>query len=277
MFRTGNVALCQTITLCFIDLDQTRGAGRRFVGQTHMKNNHRPTPHGLLDESLLSQLPPFSKLGTEQIREILDRGTSRRYDAGVAIFEEGHDAERFYMLLDGYVRVLRVSEQGEQVITLHIPSGELFGIAAAFGRDTYPATAITALESVALSWPMHFWSDFAQAYDGFATETYKTVGNRIQGLSSQVLELATQQVEQRIACAILRLINQSGRKVITGVEIDFPITRQNLSEMTGATLHTVSRTLSGWERSGIIESQNKRITVLAPHKLVILSGAKVAG
>jgi CRP-like cAMP-binding protein len=242
-----------------------------------MKNNHRPAPHGMLDESLLTQLPPFSKLTTEQIREILDQATSRRYDAGLAVFEEGHDAERFYMMLDGYVRVQRMSEQGERVITLHIPSGELFGIAAAFGRTTYPASAITAVEAIVLSWPMHFWADFTQAYDGFATETYKTVGHRMDEMSTRILELATQQVEQRIASAILRMINQSGRKVDQGIKIDFPITRQNLSEMTGATLHTVSRTLSGWERAGIIESQRKHITVCEPHQLVILSGAKLAG
>lgn len=242
-----------------------------------MKNNHRPAPHGMLDESLLTRLPPFSKLKAEQVREILDQATSRRYDVGVAIFEEGHDATRFYMLLDGYVRVVRISEQGERVIALHIPSGQLFGIAAALGRTHYPATAITAVESIALSWPMHFWSDFTAAYDGFATETYKAVGHRLEEMSARILELSTQQVEQRIASAILRLINQSGCKTDNGIEIGFSITRQNLAEMTGATLHTVSRTLSGWERDGIIESQRKKITVCEPHQLVILSGAKAAG
>ena len=241
-----------------------------------MKNNRRPPLHGILDESLLTQMPPFSMLTTDQIREILDQATSRRYEAGVAVFEEGFDADRFYMLLDGHIRVVRISEQGERIIALHIPSGELFGIAAALGRKTYPATAITAVEAVALSWPMHLWADFVACYDGFATQTYKTVGHRIDEMSTRMLELATQQVEQRIACAILRMINQSGRKVDNGIKIDFPITRQNLSEMTGATLHTVSRTLSAWERGGIIESQRKRITVCDPHKLAILTGTQAA-
>lgn len=241
-----------------------------------MKNNHRPKTHGMLDESLLAQLPPFSKLGVEQIREILDHASSRRYDEGVAIFEEGHDAERFYMLLDGHIRVVRMSEQGERVIALHIPSGQLFGIAQAFGRDTYPATAIAAAECIALSWPTRLWSEFTANYDGFATESYKIVGERIEEMSTRILELATQQVEQRIANALLRLINQSGRKVDNGIEIDFPITRQDLSEMTGATLHTVSRMLSAWERHGIVESQRKHITVCDPHQLVKLSSGTAA-
>ena len=227
-----------------------------------------------LDESLLSHLPPFSRLERAQTRTILDLASSRRYDTGVAIFEEGMPAERFFMLLDGYVRVVRVTPTGEQVTVLHIPSGQLCGIALALGRDTYPATAIAASESIALSWPSRLWHEFAATYDGFATETYKTVGLRLGELNTQIVEMATQQVEQRVANALLRLINQTGRKAEGGIEIDFPITRQDLSELTATTLHTVSRLLSAWEKQGLVQSQRKRITVCDPHKLVLLSQPK---
>lgn len=45
--------------------------------------------------------------------------------------------------------------------------------------------------------------------------------------------------------------------------------------MTGTTLHTVSRLLSAWEKQGLVESRRKRITVLDPHALVLLSGAEL--
>lgn len=224
-----------------------------------------------LDESLLTHLPPFSRLEKRQIRTILDQATSRRYASDIAIFEEGHPAERFFMLLDGYVRVVRITPGGEQVTALHIPAGQLLGIAKAIGRDTYPATALTASESIALSWPMRLWDGYVRDYDGFATETYKTLGNRVGEMNTRIVELATQQVEQRVANALLRLINQTGRKVDGGIEIDFPITRRDLSELTATTLHTVSRLLSGWERQGLVESKRKRIKVCDPHALVVLS------
>lgn len=225
----------------------------------------------LLDESLLTHVPPFSKLDTWQIREILDQASARRYDEGVAIFEEGYEADRFFMLLDGYIRVVRITPSGEQVIALHIPSGQLFGMAKALGKTTYPATAVTASDSLALSWPMRLWDSFVAEYDGFATETYKTIGFRVGEMNARIMEMATQQVEQRIANTLLRLINQTGRTVEGGIEIDFPITRQDLSEMTGTTLHTVSRTLSAWEKQGLVQSRRKRIMVRDPHKLVVLS------
>jgi CRP-like cAMP-binding protein len=85
--------------------------------------------------------------------------------------------------------------------------------------------------------------------------------------------MATQAVEKRVASALLRMVNQSGRKIEGGIEIAFPVTRQNISDMTGTTLHTVSRLLSAWEREGIVESTRKHITVTDPHALVLLSEA----
>jgi len=227
-----------------------------------------------LDESLLTGLPPFSRLDRGQIRQILDQAGSRRYEEGTPIFREGHDAERFYLLLDGYLRVVQATRDGEEIIVLHIPPGQLFGIAPALQRDTYPATAIAAAETIALSWPVRLWDTFTREYEGFATETYRTVGQRLGQIQETLNEMATQAVEARVASAVLRMANQSGRKTEEGIEIAFPVTRQNIADMTGTTLHTVSRLLSGWEKNGLVRSTRKHIVVTDAHRLVLLSGAK---
>jgi CRP-like cAMP-binding protein len=49
----------------------------------------------------------------------------------------------------------------------------------------------------------------------------------------------TERVERRVARALLRLVHEAGRRVDKGVEIDFPISRQDIAEMTGTTLFTV--------------------------------------
>ena len=229
------------------------------------------TPLPRLDESLLTHLPPFSRLDRQQIRDILDKANCRGFRENVTVFEEGAKADRFFMLLDGFIRVIRITATGEQVTSLHIPAGQLFGIARALGRDTYPATAVTASESIVLSWPMNLWDTFVASYDGFVSETYKTVGQRIGEMNARIAEMATQQVEQRVANALLRLINQTGRKVEDGIEVGFPVTRQDLSEMTATTLHTVSRLLSSWEKDGLVKSRRKHIVVSDPHRLMLLS------
>lgn len=226
-----------------------------------------------LDESLLASLPPFRRLARPQIREILDQATPRRHEEGSDVFHEGADADRFFLLLDGYVRVVRTMPTGEQVISLHIPPGQLIGIALALGRATYPATAQAAAESLTLSWPSRLWPLFVARYEGFATETWATVGARLEQLQAKIAELATQAVEQRVAAAVLRLVDQAGRRVEGGIEIDFPVTRANIADMTGTTLHTVSRLLAAWERDGIVESHRKHILVTNPHRLMMLSAS----
>ncbi len=83
--------------------------------------------------------------------------------------------------------------------------------------------------------------------------------------------MSTEQVEQRVARALLRLVNQTGRKTASGIEIDFPISRQDIAEMTGTTLHTVSRLLSAWEEKGIVTSGRQRVTIVDAHRLMVLS------
>lgn len=228
-----------------------------------------------LDESLLAELPPFSQLERGQIREILDQAVSRRYEEGAAIFREDETAERFFLLLDGYLRVVRSTEGGEEVIVLHIAPGQLFGIARALGRDSYPATSLAADESIVLCWPTSLWDSFTSRYPGFATESYRTLGRRLGEIQSTLMEMATQAVETRVACAVLRMMQQSGKRTHEGIEIGFPVTRQNISEMTGTTLHTVSRLLSTWEKNGIVHSRRKHVVVTDPHALAKLGGTGV--
>jgi CRP-like cAMP-binding protein len=56
-----------------------------------------------------------------------------------------------------------------------------------------------------------------------------------------------------------------------GIQIDFPISRQDVAQMTGTTLHTVSRILSAWEGEGLVEGGRRRIVIRDPHKLFALA------
>jgi CRP-like cAMP-binding protein len=91
------------------------------------------------------------------------------------------------------------------------------------------------------------------------------------------MEMASEQVEQRIARAILRLVQQSGRRTAEGIEIDFPITRQDIAEMTGSTLHTVSRLLSSWEAQGLVRGGRQKVVVTDPHGLMLLAENRRSG
>jgi CRP/FNR family transcriptional regulator, nitrogen oxide reductase regulator len=224
-----------------------------------------------VDRSLVTNLPLFAGFSPEELDEILREARSLRIARNRNVFEQGEDAHSFFVLLHGHVRASKTTPMGEQVVVRYVSPGEPFGVAPAIGLQHYPATATAVDDSIALAWPSATWPRLVSRFPALATNTLQTVGSRLQETQTRVVEMSTQQVEQRIANALLRLAKQSGRKVERGVEIDFPISRQDIAQMTGTTLHTVSRILSGWEQRGLIQSARQRIVLREPHKLIVLA------
>ncbi len=224
-----------------------------------------------VDSSMVAHLPLFAGLTAADLAEVLREARSSRYTKNSAVFEQGADAASFFLLLHGHVRASKTTPTGEQIVVRYVAPGEIFGVAPAIGLSRYPATATAVDDSVVLIWPSAAWPRLIARFPQLATNTLQTVGNRLQESHTRVVEMSTQQVEQRVAHALLRLAKQSGRKLDHGVEIDFPISRQDIAQMTGTTLHTVSRILSGWEQAGLVESGRQRIVLREPHKIFVLA------
>jgi CRP/FNR family transcriptional regulator, nitrogen oxide reductase regulator len=96
------------------------------------------------------------------------------------------------------------------------------------------------------------------------------VGHRLQELQNRYRELATERVEQRIARAVLRL-GKVTRSDDAAVSISFPLSRQDIAEMTGTTLHTVSRILSAWEQRGVVDGGRMRVVIRNPEALLAIA------
>lgn len=220
-----------------------------------------------VDRSLVANLPMFVGLAPGEQDELLREARSTRYPKGTAVFEQGAEADRFFVLLHGHLRVEMTTPQGQQSVVRYVSAGELFGVAPAMSLSHYPATAIAAVDSIALAWPSASWTRLVAKYPSLASSALRTVGSRLQDTQARVMEISNEQVEQRVAHALLRLAKQAGRKVESGVEIDFPISRQDVAEMTGTTLHTVSRILSAWENQGLVEGGRQRIVLRDPQRL----------
>jgi CRP-like cAMP-binding protein len=224
-----------------------------------------------VDRSVVAGLKPFAGWPAADLDALLAPAHARRFDKGASIFEQGALADSFFLLLDGHVQASKLAPDGRQIIVRYIDPGELFGIAAQIRETTYPATAKAVVESLALVWPSSIWPELASKFPALSSGLLQSVGARLADANTRVMEMATEPVDRRLARALLRLAAQSGRSVDSGVEIDFPVTRQDLGEMIGATLFTVSRLLSAWESEGLIESGRARIVVRRPDRLSALA------
>jgi CRP-like cAMP-binding protein len=224
-----------------------------------------------VDRSLVENLPLFVGLAAPALDDILREARSVRFAKNSSVFEQGAPATSFFVLLHGHVRASKTTPGGQQVVVRYVNPGEVFGVAMAIGLGEYPATATAVDDSIALVWPSATWPRLVERYPALARNALQAVGGRLQETHTRVIEMSTEQVERRVAHALLRLAQQAGRKVEAGVEIDFPISRQDIAEMTGTTLHTVSRILSGWEAQGLVDGGRQRIVLRDPHRLFMLA------
>jgi len=220
-----------------------------------------------LDRSLIRSLPLFSDMNDAELDALLGPARSRRVPAGKAVFAQGQSAEEFFVLLHGRLKVTRVTPDGQQVVVRMVNPGDLFGIAKALNRTDYPGTATAASESLVLAWPMGAWDGMIRRHPSLAVNTMMTVGQRLQEAHTRILEMSTQDVEHRVAHAVLRLIGESGEPVAEGIRVDFPVSRQDIAQMTGTTLHTVSRVLRAWEQAGLVKGGRQTIVVTDPERL----------
>lgn len=217
---------------------------------------------------LVQNLDVFKGLPATSLSDVLAEARLRTFAEGASVFTQGSPAFRFFLLLEGQLKIVQLTEGGQQVILHLVAPGQMFGLAAAIGEAEYPGTAVAVVGSTVLVWPVGAWNKLASKYPALTASALRVVGGHLQDAFARLREVATAHVKQRIARTLLRLIRQSGRRTADGVEIEFPITRREIAEMASTTLHTVSRILSGWEQSGVLTGGRRRIVVLDPHALV---------
>jgi CRP-like cAMP-binding protein len=210
----------------------------------------------------------FEQLSDPALLEVARRCRLRRVERGEFVFLEGNRARAVQVLFEGQVKIVRETEDGREVIIRIIQPGDLFGGAGGWGREVYPATAITLEDSSILELPSDDFAALMGDYPDFALALVRELGARLREAEGRIQELQTERVERRIARTILRLANKTGTRTARGIEIGVPLSRQDLADLCGTTLSTASRTLSAWHRKGIIIAGRERVTIRQAHRLV---------
>jgi CRP-like cAMP-binding protein len=222
---------------------------------------------------LLRAVTLFSGLDRAGLEAVAEAAREQTTAKGETLFEQGDEATHGHVLGWGHIRLDQVTTDGQNIVLRHMGPGDMIGFVAVLRRMPFPATPVALEDSLTLSWSAPRFGELMATYPAIARNAIDVVGGRIEELQQRLQEVATQRVEQRIAATLLRLANQTGRRVEDGIEIPFPLSRQDLAEMTATTLHTVSRTLSAWDHEGIVESRrSSHLVIRQPHRLVQIAG-----
>ena len=216
----------------------------------------------------------FQEASDEDLALLVEKGILRSIDEGEFFFMQGDPAVYFYILIEGKAKLLQSNPAGQQVNLRTINAWELFGALGISKPDAhYPATAQALESSSALAIESKFMQTLLETRPQIAFGLMNLMTSYIQEMQARYRELATERVEQRVANALIRLAGQSGTKSSKEAGIELFFSRQDVAEMTGSTLYTISRLLSEWERQGIIETGRERIKIMKPHDLVRIAGS----
>lgn len=206
-----------------------------------------------------------------QKEEIVRQGRMHNLAPGDILFRQGDRAEHSFLVQAGRLKLGKLHELGKEVLVRYIGPGELTAMVTVLqGRD-YPVSAEAVEATRVVGWDKQAMLRFMVAYPSVSLNMIRNSLDRLEELQNRYLELHAEQVEQRIARSLLRIMKQSGRRSGDEIVIDFPISRQELADYTGTTLYTVSRTLSAWEKKGWVKSKRERIIIANPHALVLFS------
>lgn len=203
----------------------------------------------------------FEGVPAVALAEALACARVRHLTKGTTVFAQGDAARYCHALIAGRVRITQSDEDGEQLVVRFIGPGEMFGTVALFTDRHYPAEASIVVDSIEISWSEAALLDLISRYPQIALNIVGIIGARLREVQERLRELATHRVERRIACVLLRLAAQAGENVDEGTTINFPLTRKDVAEMCGTTLHTVSRVLTSWEKAELIATSRQRVTI----------------
>ena len=210
----------------------------------------------------------FKGLTVEQRQEIIRHGISKRLQSKNVLFYQGDAANVCYLVNRGRLKLSMLGEQGKEVIIRYAGAGDLTAAATVLKDRAYPATAETVEVSEIIGWDKPTLLSLMENFPPFAINILYIVLERMEELQNRYREISTEQVDQRVARALLRLMQRAGLKTPEGIRIDIPLSRQNIADYTGTTMFTVSRVLSVWERKGWLKSGRGRIVITDPHSLV---------
>jgi len=213
----------------------------------------------------------FSGLSPQAQREILAAAFTKNLAARESLAIEGEPATTFYLVVVGHLKLSKVAPDGREVIARFIGPGDPYAGVVLLNHPAYPVSAVAVEPSRVLGWPRAVINDVAGRHPQLRANVLEEITRHMTDALERVTELTTERVPQRVARTLLRLAEHDGHGIGSAIEIAHPVTRQELADLVGTTLFTVSRLLAAWEQQGLIHSTRGHVTVQKPSALKALA------
>jgi len=184
--------------------------------------------------------------------------TDQAFGKGENIFAEGEEANGFYVVITGRVKIFKLSPDGKEQILHFFGPGEPFGEVPVFAGQHFPASAEAMEESRVFFFPRKSFVDLIKRNPSLALNMLAILSKRLRRFAALIDDLSLKEVPGRLAAYLLYLSDQD-----RGVEVlELTVTKAQLASLLGTIPETLSRILGRLSTQGLIETDGRRIRIM---------------
>ncbi len=194
----------------------------------------------------------------EKIGSLFDKVTFKNNET---IFQEGDPSDRFYILAEGNVKIIKHTMMGKDIILEIMSPGDIFGGVAVLDNRPYPGSAQAMKSTTVIKIRRQKLLVIMEEYPILKLEIVKYFSDKLRDAHDMLKNIATERVERRIAGLLLKLSEKVGVDNGGYRQIGFSLTRQEISEMVGTTVETCIRTMSKFQKKKMIKSAEGKISI----------------
>jgi CRP/FNR family transcriptional regulator len=207
---------------------------------------------------IIRKIPLFEGLPEDQVNRLVQIVLEKAYKKGDAIFFEGDEADGFYVVVTGQIKVFKLSVEGKEQILHIFGPGEPFGEVPVFAGNNFPAHAEAIAESRLLFFPRNAFTGLITAIPSLALNMLAVLSRRLRQFTVQVEHLSLKEVPGRLAVYLLYLSDEKDGDLT----VDLAISKGQLASLLGTIPETLSRILAKMTKRGLIQVDGRRIEIM---------------
>lgn len=218
-----------------------------------MNNNCSNCCNNCRGELCASKVPIFENLNNEELLEIVKTINHKEYIKGDIIFTEGNVANTLYFINEGKIKLYKYTKDGKEQILHVLSEGDFFGELELIKPSKYGFNSKAIVNSKICTLTKDEMKDIIMKNSEIGIKVLEAVGERLSKVENLVQNLATNDVDSRMAYLLTDLIEEYGESIEKNISIKLPLSREDMASFIGVTRETISRKLKKFEDENLIK------------------------
>lgn len=208
------------------------------------------------DTATLRSNALFGRLPDRALALLVGTGQVRTVPRGTTLFVQDEEADRFFVLLDGWVKLYRLTRDGSEAVVNIVAPGETFAEAAMFASGKFPVCAEAVADSRVMTLTAEGFARCLREDDQIAFAMLGSLSVRLRHLVQQIEQLQVQPTPQRVGTFLLRFCPEGPGSAVFALPFDKALVARRL----GMQPETFSRALAKLRGVGV-ETQGGTVSV----------------